>query len=468
MPKEEHHIPDYALRHLKRKSIENLVESPVERKRFNLDIKPPTSLLEKVKISPPTAEEAVSIERPSPARAPVGANISSYPDPREHIPNDTKDEPKDLTIVHTPNSSHPEQPLDLTIMRKRKIVYEEENKEEKSPIPEVASTCISPVESPKKSMTPEMRHSTPEPDVRRSGTPPPSRVPVPQPMAYPRPIHPMLLDAIYRPNFGSFSPQQDRLVPPSSPFSSPRPFPFLGSLMNGQQRSFDLLRSPIANYQKPYQDLLSSHLTNGVVSGGKMKDRYGCKYCGKIFPRSANLTRHVRTHTGEQPYKCQYCERSFSISSNLQRHVRNIHNKEKPFKCPLCERCFGQQTNLDRHLKKHEADDGSGTTPVADSPESNENERDDACFDEIRMFMGKVYNPVPSTFRHGLFTPPSSNHDIDVEKFDDDDTMSDERMTPLSQKDFPLPLTCDMKLKAAEKEALNNNAPEHESIEVAT
>ena len=121
----------------------------------------------------------------------------------------------------------------------------------------------------------------------------------------------------------------------------------------------------------------------------KPKERYACKFCGKIFPRSANLTRHLRTHTGEQPYKCKYCERSFSISSNLQRHVRNIHNKEKPFKCPLCDRCFGQQTNLDRHLKKHESEGPN----VMDSPLHNEQEleeKDESYFDEIRNFIGKA------------------------------------------------------------------------------
>ncbi|ODN00344.1 MDS1 and EVI1 complex locus protein EVI1, partial [Orchesella cincta] len=112
---------------------------------------------------------------------------------------------------------------------------------------------------------------------------------------------------------------------------------------------------------EPYQSSSPQHQQRGRSNGQgpngpaqKSRDRYACKYCGKVFPRSANLTRHLRTHTGEQPYRCRYCERSFSISSNLQRHVRNIHHKERPFRCPLCDRAFGQQTNLDRHLRKHD------------------------------------------------------------------------------------------------------------------
>ncbi|XP_076087316.1 MDS1 and EVI1 complex locus protein EVI1-A-like isoform X2 [Mytilus galloprovincialis] len=137
-----------------------------------------------------------------------------------------------------------------------------------------------------------------------------------------------------------------------------------------------------------------------MTSVNKIKERYSCKFCGKVFPRSANLTRHLRTHTGEQPYKCKYCERSFSISSNLQRHVRNIHNKEKPYRCPLCDRCFGQQTNLDRHLKKHETEGPivhDSPDPEADEKREQDNTQWDIKEEELNDNDISDTNSIPSS-----------------------------------------------------------------------
>ena len=81
--------------------------------------------------------------------------------------------------------------------------------------------------------------------------------------------------------------------------------------------------------------------------------RHKCPFCMKVFPRSANLNRHLRTHTGERPYRCEFCQRRFSISSNMQRHIRNIHQHERPFTCTICSQVFAQRTNLDRHMRRH-------------------------------------------------------------------------------------------------------------------
>jgi hypothetical protein len=59
---------------------------------------------------------------------------------------------------------------------------------------------------------------------------------------------------------------------------------------------------------------------------------YECEFCSKQFPRAANLTRHLRSHTGEQPYTCLMCTRSFSISSNLQVKFNNFIIKFFNFK----------------------------------------------------------------------------------------------------------------------------------------
>lgn len=324
------------------------------------------------------------------------------------------------------DESQSEQPLDLSVTKKKPRISSPVKKEtvtceehERSPTPKIDIQKNSPAMQ-------SVHQASPSPSVSPRSSTSPTQTPTPsspgpQPhqMAYPRPIHPLLLDAMYRP--GGLNAFQ-------------RPFPFLGPNFRA---GFDLLsRNGGGFHAKSFHEALmsagglqgapNSALSLGSINGGvpKNKDRYSCKFCGKNFPRSANLTRHLRTHTGEQPYSCKYCERSFSISSNLQRHVRNIHNKERPFKCPLCERCFGQQTNLDRHLKKHEADAAGIGLGLGDSPSSNEAEREDAYFDEIRSFMGKVtysgnpnghlYAPLGVTNMEADLDEAASNSDNDL------------------------------------------------------
>ncbi|XP_076365437.1 histone-lysine N-methyltransferase MECOM-like [Tachypleus tridentatus] len=221
-------------------------------------------------------------------------------------------------------------------------------------------------------------------------------------MMYPRPLHPLFLESMYKiehdkPAFPVFG------QPEYGSTTLPSRYPLYDALLNNRASSFDFVRAQIEKLGKPMHDVLYPH-------SNKSKERYSCNFCGKVFPRSANLTRHLRTHTGEQPYKCKYCERSFSISSNLQRHVRNIHNKEKPFKCSLCDRSFGQQTNLDRHLKKHESD---GPTILDDSPKQVKIiDRTDTYFDEIRKFIGKVTDSLPTDVHKALNSALDSNFSI--------------------------------------------------------
>lgn len=393
-------------------SIKRFRSSPERVSPKNERFTPPRDSNVASKISPPKAVEANVA--PSPARP-----NNSIPDQRERlIKSETEECPKDLSkssdiriSSSSPmNGDENEQPLDLSGWKNPEVVAENN----------INSTSMQECQSSPVSMKDEKNDIIEIDEGRKKQD---DKVSVTPPMAYPQPIHPMhpMMVEICRTNMPyNFQTQNaDRLLP--APF--PR-FPFLNTLQP-QRLDFGLRPGMQGMGNVRFHEVLHQQ------PSGKTKDRYACKFCGKIFPRSANLTRHLRTHTGEQPYKCRYCERSFSISSNLQRHVRNIHNKEKPFKCHLCDRCFGQQTNLDRHLKKHESDDGNGVVAVADSPgSSNENDREDACFDEIRNFMGKVaygnneyYNPTR------LYNSPPSNQDIDVVGKDEDDSESYSEVT---------------------------------------
>ncbi|XP_071878972.1 transcription factor hamlet isoform X6 [Bombus fervidus] len=476
---------------------------------------PPRVLPQHSKVSPSTAEEATSSFRPSPARPPVQPTPESDDDPSKKRETNRNNEKK-TDSEHAPATTNEEttdQPLDLRVQtkkeRKNSNIAERKSRSP-SPTPAPMEEAPPPPDPPKpeeETPVPMEVDSKDVPNSPQLRTSLPTEQPpttTPPHMAYPRPIHPMLLEAMYRgptssfPGFpggppppGSATPES-RLLPPLPPFGPPRGLPFLGTFMNGLSGArpggggFDLLaRPPLGPFPgvKPFQEAVIAphHHHHHHHAHGKMKDRYSCKFCGKVFPRSANLTRHLRTHTGEQPYKCKYCERSFSISSNLQRHVRNIHDKQRPFKCPLCERCFGQQTNLDRHLKKHEADDGSGVVSVADSPgSSNENEREDTYFDEIRSFMGKVtyggeagYGLPP----HPAYLPSRLHemHESKMETEYDEDEDSEEGVSPLDETDGLSPAEAkestpppQYDLKLREKQELLNNNTAEPVIEIST
>nr|XP_014344781.1 PREDICTED: zinc finger and BTB domain-containing protein 40 isoform X2 [Latimeria chalumnae] len=80
-------------------------------------------------------------------------------------------------------------------------------------------------------------------------------------------------------------------------------------------------------------------------SEGKM---YGCQYCEAVFAQSIELTRHVRTHTGDKPYVCRECGKGFSQASGLSMHLRTLHNIEDSFDCQKCQMSF---TTVEEHRK---------------------------------------------------------------------------------------------------------------------
>ena len=60
---------------------------------------------------------------------------------------------------------------------------------------------------------------------------------------------------------------------------------------------------------------------------GKEKDkwilkRHICQYCGKRCLKPSDLTRHVKTHTGEYSYVCTNCNKKFREKYNLNAHLR--------------------------------------------------------------------------------------------------------------------------------------------------
>ncbi|GAB0198649.1 zinc finger and BTB domain-containing protein 40 [Grus japonensis] len=87
-----------------------------------------------------------------------------------------------------------------------------------------------------------------------------------------------------------------------------------------------------------------------AVTAGKM---YACQYCDAVFAQSIELSRHVRTHTGDKPYVCRECGKGFRQANGLSIHLRTFHNIEDPYDCKKCRMSFATLQEHRKHV--HEA-----------------------------------------------------------------------------------------------------------------
>uniref|UniRef100_A0A3B5M4L0 C2H2-type domain-containing protein n=1 Tax=Xiphophorus couchianus TaxID=32473 RepID=A0A3B5M4L0_9TELE len=79
-----------------------------------------------------------------------------------------------------------------------------------------------------------------------------------------------------------------------------------------------------------------------------------CPICGRILPCTADIAKHLRSHSEERPYVCITCEKGFKYKDTLKKH-QIIHGKKAPKACPVCSQCdmaYRTKLQLSNHVEQ--------------------------------------------------------------------------------------------------------------------
>ena len=100
------------------------------------------------------------------------------------------------------------------------------------------------------------------------------------------------------------------------------------------------------------------HITShsGKKSTSKTDEsRFQCSQCDKSYSRNADLKKHMKTHSCENPCKCSICDKAFLHSEDLKKHIaaHTGDTGEKLFQCETCDESFKCETIFKMHIISH-------------------------------------------------------------------------------------------------------------------